>query len=283
MSLDDISGAFSIEPQTATGTTDVKIIVANTSSLDFENPNQRKFIILLFAKEISDTNGLSSSATLTVTVTDVNDNAPTFDREAYSALVSETASPGTVVTTIVAKDRDSGKFGVNGIMYQLVGNGADKFVVNNRTGTITVADCEHPGHEDCLDYETKSEYLLSFKATDDDGKGQTSMVPLRITLIDSNDNPPEFSQPTYRIFVDEGAVKFDPELFITAIDKDKTSIVKYSIIAGNKDGFFDIDPDTGKFKIVNNGGLDVSNDPNQNDHILFTVEVSFNYLINYFL
>lgn len=139
--------------------------VAN-SSLDYEDPNQRKFIILAVAKELYTNPPLSSSATITVTVTDANDNAPQFDYESYSATISEMASPGTLVTSIVAKDRDSGKFGEYGIVYQLSGSGAEKFSVNNRTGTVTVAYCEHPGSSDCLDYETKSEYLLSFKVSE---------------------------------------------------------------------------------------------------------------------
>lgn len=96
-------------------------------------------------------------------MTDANDNAPQFDYEGYSASISEMASPGTLVTSIIAKDRDSGRFGENGIVYQLAGSGAEKFMVNNRTGTVTVADCDEPGSSDCLDYETKSEYFLSFK------------------------------------------------------------------------------------------------------------------------
>lgn len=135
------------------------------SSLDYENPNQRKFIILAVAKEIYTEEQLSSTATVTVTVTDANDNAPQFDYENYAAAISEMSSPGTLVTSIVAKDRDSGRFGENGIVYQLSGSGAEKFTVNNRTGTVTVAFCEHPGSADCLDYETKSEYFLQFKVS----------------------------------------------------------------------------------------------------------------------
>lgn len=93
---------------------------------------------------------------------DVNDNAPTFDQDNYSAVVSEVASPGTLVTTIVAKDRDTGKFGENGLIYKLSGSGSDLFTVNNRTGTVTVAVCESLGVEPCLDYETKPEYHLQF-------------------------------------------------------------------------------------------------------------------------
>jgi len=44
--LDDITGAFEVEPTTATGSTSVSIRVAN-GSLDYENPNQRKFILLV--------------------------------------------------------------------------------------------------------------------------------------------------------------------------------------------------------------------------------------------
>ena len=149
----------------AVGSTDVTIRITN-SSLDYENPNQRKFILLAISKEqVHADLLLTSMATVTVTITDANDNVPTFDSDGYSARVSEMAMPGTLVTTIVAKDRDSGKFGENGIIYQLTGSGADKFIVNNRTGAVTVAECEHLGEEDCLDHETKPEYLFQFKVS----------------------------------------------------------------------------------------------------------------------
>lgn len=160
--LEDISGAFEIDPPNATGSTPVSIRVSN-GSLDYENPNQRKFIILVVAEEVYTNPKLSSTATVTVSITDANDNPPTFDSESYTATVSETASPGTLVTTITAKDRDSGRFGENGLIYQLFGNGAERFAVNNRTGVITVAVCDNPGSEECLDYETKHDYYLSYK------------------------------------------------------------------------------------------------------------------------
>ncbi|KAJ8942766.1 hypothetical protein NQ318_002926 [Aromia moschata] len=259
LELNDISGAFFIEPKAAVGSTPITIRVAN-STLDYEDPNQRKFIILVVAKELYTEKKLSSTATVTVTVMDVNDNAPTFDQEGYSAAISEMATAGTLVITIVAKDRDSGKFGENGIVYRLGGNGADRFVVNNRTGTVTVAYCEHPGKPDCLDFETKAEYQLQFIATDDDGTGQTTTVPLKVSLIDSNDNPPIFSQSIYRAFINEGTVKFVPDLVVEATDADKSSHITYSIISGNDDNLFSIDPTLGRIRITNNKGLDVSND-----------------------
>lgn len=60
----------------------------------------------VIAEELYTTPRLSSTATVTVTVTDVNDNAPAFKHVTYSAVVSEQATPGTHVLTITAIDRD---------------------------------------------------------------------------------------------------------------------------------------------------------------------------------
>lgn len=48
----------------------------------------------------------SSSATVILTVTDVNDNDPYFEPKTYEVVVSENDLPGTAVTTVVATDSD---------------------------------------------------------------------------------------------------------------------------------------------------------------------------------
>lgn len=85
----------------------------------------------MVAEEVHTSPKLSSTATITVSVTDVNDNAPYFENVdsrtgSYTATVSETAQVGELVTSIVAKDKDSGSYGVNGIVYELEGNGSEK-------------------------------------------------------------------------------------------------------------------------------------------------------------
>nr|XP_012234071.1 PREDICTED: cadherin-87A [Linepithema humile] len=218
--LEDITGAFTVEPVLATGSTSVNIRVTN-GSLDYENPNQRKFIILVVAEE-----------------------SPT-----YTAAVSETAAPGSPIITITAKDRDSERFGTAGIVYQLLGQGAEHFAIDKKSGSITVAPCLTPGTSPCLDYEQQMEYFLTYKATDDNGEGQTTSVSLRISLIDANDSPPRFLQDKYRAVVDEGAEKFEPELKVQARDKDKTSKITYALVGGNELGLFAVDSDTGEITI----------------------------------
>ncbi|XP_027213278.2 cadherin-87A [Penaeus vannamei] len=269
--LVDSSGIFSVEPQVASGSSSVSIRVAR-GPLDFENPNQRKFLLQIVAEETLTNPRLSSTATVVVSVSDTNDNPPKFDQEAYTAVVSETASPGTVVTTIVASDRDTGQFGADGIKYSLFGNGAEKFEVDATSGVITVAFCDTPGHGNCLDFEERPTYFLSFQATDAGGSGHTTVVPVRVTLADSNDNPPKFTRQQYRAVIDEGAPDFDPPLFVQAEDPDATSRVVYSLVGGDPGGLFTIDQTSGRVRVANESGLDISN--LQSDYIILTVEAN---------
>ncbi|XP_061704355.1 cadherin-87A isoform X2 [Cydia pomonella] len=226
--LSDEMGAYIVEPANATGSASVTLRL--NSSLDYEDPNQRKFILEVIAEESHTSPRLSSKASVIVTVTDVNDNAPTFADEAYSASVLENAPGGALVAIVKATDRDTGRFGTDGIIYQLSGNGAELFMVNNRSGAITVAPCISPGTPPCLDYETRRDYFLQYKAIDDDGAGQTTVVPLQISLLDSNDNPPVFTTSIYKASIDEDAIKFEPDLQVQARDVDTSSEIRYYII-----------------------------------------------------
>jgi hypothetical protein len=139
--LEDVTEVFEVEPKQVHGTSQISIRVAN-GSLDYENANQRKFIVLIVAEETLTSPRLSSTATLTVQLTDVNDNFPHFEHDTYTATVSEIAPAGQLITAITASDMDSGAFGDQGIRYSILnGTGAELFKVDAITGTITVAEC----------------------------------------------------------------------------------------------------------------------------------------------
>ena len=71
--------------------------------LDFENPNERKFLLVVVATEEKTKRKLSSSATITVEVEDLNDNSPVFDLDSYTQTISENSVPGNCfLTAIVA-------------------------------------------------------------------------------------------------------------------------------------------------------------------------------------
>lgn len=83
----------------------------------------------MIAEEINNTPKLSSTSTITVEVLDVNDNAPKFENPSYMATVNESALPGSLLITIQATDRDSDIYGKSSILYELIGEGADRLVL----------------------------------------------------------------------------------------------------------------------------------------------------------
>ncbi|XP_045514372.1 cadherin-87A [Pieris brassicae] len=263
--LSDELGAFIVEPSTATGSATVTLRL--NSTLDYEDPNQRKFILEVIAEELQTSPRLSSKASVTISLSDVNDNAPQFAEQPYSGSVAEGAPPGTRVVAIKATDRDTGRYGTEGVVYQLSGNGAELFRVDNRSGVITVAACPTPGTPPCIDFETRKDYFLQYKATDDDGSGQMSVVSLHISITDSNDNPPAFLTPVYRASIDEDALKFEPELQVQARDSDTTSDIRYSIVEPETHPFW-IDPVSGRILVRPETGGVHSTDDNK---IILTV------------
>ena len=95
---------------------------------------------------------------------DINNNDPVFDHPVYYANVSEIAEPGQFVTRVVARDAD---VGLNAqIVYSMVPiadeqaepSRSNDFVINNRTGIITV--------NNALDYDRRSSYSFKLRAED---------------------------------------------------------------------------------------------------------------------
>lgn len=248
--LEDVTGVFEVEPTEVSGSSSVSIRLAR-GSLDYENPNQRKSIVLVIAEEIGGTVKHSSTATLTVTMTDTNDNQPKFEKDDYSASISEDLLPGSYVTSVTAMDYDSGVFGKQGIVYQMFGSGVELFNVNRKTGEITVAQCETPGVKPCLDFEDKQKYYLTLKATDDNGNGLSSVVSLMINLLDANDNTPVCHPATQNVILDEDSKEFSIPLIVLAKDDDVTSEIKYKLHTKNMSDIFAVDSFTGEIKLRN--------------------------------
>ena len=173
--------------------------------------------------------------------------------------------------SITATDRDSGVYGSAGVVYELSGSGSEMFTVDPRTGLISVAPCPTPT-TNCLDYEQTRAYFLSFTATDNNGAGKKSVVNLRVSLSDENDNPPSFENSEYRANIDEGEEHFQPSLIVTANDLDDSSRLRYKITNGNIKNLFRIDKITGEILVNSNEGLRLDNIPT--NKIVLSVEVT---------
>lgn len=232
---------FEVSPKTGHNRTPIVVKVLDPSKLDYDvdDPEMR---ILKFDL-IASVNGIAYSSTnITVYLQDVNDNGPTFDQLNYEFSVSENAE-GTKIADLSATDKDSGKYGK--LNYVLKGFGSENFRTEKYAGGLYV--------KKSLDYEHQKSYSLSIVAID--GDGWETNANILIYVIDENDNPPQFESVEYTRTIREGAIEFEPQFYVHAIDIDGpqqgNGQVSYSIDTENSVSghVFSIDSQTGEIKI----------------------------------
>ena len=90
--------------------------------IDYEETKQLNFTVVAYDSGVP---RLSSTARITVTVINVNDQDPKFEQKSYTASVKENSPPGTHVTAVKALDGDEGQFGE--VSYSLIGEHASDF------------------------------------------------------------------------------------------------------------------------------------------------------------
>ncbi|NWY91318.1 PCDG7 protein, partial [Loxia curvirostra] len=130
---------------------------------------------------------LQSSAVLALRVLDVNDNAPVFLEEHYSARVAENNAAGALVLTVRATDADWGQNAR--VRYRLAegrvrGAPLSSYVsVQAETGALYALRS--------LDYEQLRELQLWVRAEDGGAPALSSNVSVRLQIVDENDNAPQ--------------------------------------------------------------------------------------------
>ena len=139
----------------------------------------------------------SATATVQINVEDVNDFPPTFEQFNYETAIKESASIGTAVLTVRAKDQDAG---ANADVHYSIVNpfGANEaFRIDARTGVISTRLA--------LDRETNDQYNLTIQAVDQGPvqERQSATALVHVQVGDENDNYPQFSERTYTVDVAE--------------------------------------------------------------------------------
>ena len=83
---------------------------------------------------VSDVGNHSSEAVVTITIHDVNDNAPIFENSSILVWILECAQSGRVAARVAASDSDQGENGR--IMYRIKAGSYGKFAINSHTGKL---------------------------------------------------------------------------------------------------------------------------------------------------
>ncbi|XP_066505324.1 protocadherin-1 [Hoplias malabaricus] len=215
-----------------------KYFLQTTTPLDYERIKEYRIEIVAVD---SGNPALSSTNSLKVQVTDMNDNAPVFSPSLYEVDFAEENQPGDKVLDVVATDADSGTNAE--LIYSIITDSATKglFEINQNTGEVRVMNQ--------LDREYKERYEFHVEAADKGVPSLRGTATVVVRVLDRNDNDPKFMLSGYSFSVLENMPPLSPVGMVTVIDADKgeNALVHLSV-----------EPDNGKFVIQNGTGTILS-------------------------
>nr|XP_036862123.1 cadherin-22 isoform X3 [Manis javanica] len=241
-------------------TVDSKTGVIRTAVPDLDRESQERYEVVIQATDMAgQLGGLSGSTTVTIVVTDVNDNPPRFPQKMYQFSIQESVPIGTAVGRVKAEDSDVGEN--TDMTYHLKdesGSGGHAFKVTTDSDTqeAIIVVQKH------LDFESQPVHTVVLEALNkfvdprfaDLGTFRDQAI-VRVTVTDV-DEPPEFQPPSGLLEVQEDAQVGSLVGVVTARDPDAANRpVRYAIDRDSDlDQIFDINADTGA--IVTGKGLD---------------------------
>ncbi|XP_021113438.1 cadherin EGF LAG seven-pass G-type receptor 3 isoform X2 [Heterocephalus glaber] len=190
--------------------------------LDFEA--EREYALRIRAQDagrppLSNNTGLAS-----IQVVDINDHTPIFVSTPFQVSVLENAPLGHSVIHIQAVDADHGENAR--LEYSLTGVAPDTpFVINSATGWVSVSGS--------LDRESVEHYFFGVEARDHGSPLLSASASVTVTVLDVNDNRPEFTMKEYHLRLNEDAAVGTSVVSVTAVDRDANSAISYQITGGN--------------------------------------------------
>ncbi|XP_029111039.1 uncharacterized protein cdh24b isoform X3 [Scleropages formosus] len=230
---------FSVDPQTG---------ILRTAVPDMDRESQDQYLVVLQAKDMGGhLGGLTGTTTVTVKLTDVNDNPPRFTQSMWSFSVSELAIPGAEVGRISATDVDLGDNakldytileGESGDTFNITGRNQEAVIILNKA----------------VDYESRSSYSFSVEVLNPTVDPRflrrgpfKDRASVRVAVLDA-DEPPRFSRARYRLDVSENCPSSCTVGRVSAVDPDTglSSNIRFSIDPqSDPEALFRIAPDSG--------------------------------------
>ena len=205
---------------------------------DYENPadqnNDNTYQISIVAFDADH----SASQDISISVEDLNDEAPQFTSLSSQAVNYTTAQVGDIIYTAQATDADAG----DQVTYALGGTDTSFFTFNTTSGALAFAQL--PSLTEFQSSNGGIVYALTITATD--LASNSSVLDLTINLVDDTGNAPEFTQASANITVDENIIGVIYQA--SASDADGDTLV-YSI-EGIDSSYFSINSSSAELSFI---------------------------------
>nr|XP_006817814.1 PREDICTED: protocadherin Fat 4-like [Saccoglossus kowalevskii] len=222
-------------------------LVEVKSSLDREaTPSALEFIV-----QCKDTLTVpqqrSSTTTMTITVSDENDNTPVYDPVTYEYEVRENTPVNTVIGQLLVTDEDDPANTV--ITFTIVGSGnSDAVFAVDTNGEIRVNSVTN------LNFEVTKHYTFLVRVQDGGSSPLSATATVEVDILPYNEHTPSFTDDgSYNFRIDEDAALALDVGQVIATDSDDSDYedgrIVYSIIDGNDEDRFYIDSTSGWIKV----------------------------------
>ncbi|XP_073212222.1 protocadherin gamma-B1-like isoform X9 [Lepidochelys kempii] len=135
---------------------------------------------------------LSAQKIILLQISDINDNAPVFEKPSYTAYVPENNPSGASIFSVKASDRDLDRNAR--VTYSILSSNLEEvplssyISINSQTGAIYA--------QRSFDYEQFREFEVQVKAQDGGSPPLSSNVTVRVFIVDQNDNAPRILYPS---------------------------------------------------------------------------------------
>ncbi|XP_069619786.1 protocadherin gamma-C5-like isoform X41 [Ranitomeya imitator] len=162
--------------------------LVTSGHLDREKLSQ--YTIILTASDLGSPS-LSSQITISLNISDVNDNPPAFLHNVYNAFIPENNEAGRLLCSVSAVDPDEGANA--NLIYSIAeshihGSPVSSFVyINSDTGNIYA--------QRSFDYEQFQVLQITARVEDSGSPKLSSNVSVFVFILDTNDNPPTILYP----------------------------------------------------------------------------------------
>ncbi|XP_041840144.1 protocadherin Fat 4 [Melanotaenia boesemani] len=183
----------------------------------------------------------TADAVVTVTVEDVNDNAPEFDQTNYTVTLPENSPADTFLFKAAVTDRDQGGF-----------VGTLRILPESAPFTISPDGTVRVKNSSALDREAAETIVFQIEARENDPPNHDVRAQVTVSLLDENDNSPTFTSSSYdgKVYVNQTVGMLVVQVKAEDPDAGVNGRIKYSIDFGNSEGYFSLSEDTGDITLA---------------------------------